>query len=201
MKIVDLSTEEERRRTIFRILGFASAAVLVITGLYGLIASVVQGTDIVGRTLVEIEFPPISVFPLFYSKPVTWMVAAVVTGWFSAVELGKRQLLRIPGPLLAFMKYFAFLVAVMGFYEVLFNFTLWSALISYNSITFSLRVVNIDSIINPFPNPDSPWSIVFATKIFTVITVMCAYSFYVFHRTEQARRPVRDEGKARGGAQ
>jgi hypothetical protein len=200
MKIVDLSTEEERRRTIFRVLGLASAAVLIITGLYGLIASVIQGTDIVGRTLVEIEFPPISVFPLFYSKPVTWMVAAVITGWFSAIELGKKQVPRIPSPLLGFMKYFAFFVAAMAFYEVLFNFTLWSALISYNSITLSLRVVNIDSIVNPFPNPDSPWSIVFATKIFTVIMVMCAYSFYVFHRAERAKRPVQDERTAQGGA-
>lgn len=196
MKIIDLSTEEERGRTLFRILALASATVLAITGLYGLIASIVQGVDVVGQTLVEIEFPPPSVFPVFYSKPITWMVAAVITGWFSAIELGKRYLVRTPLALLGFLKYFAFFVAAMGFYEILFNFTLWSGLIAHDSLILSLDNMNPDTIQNPFPNPETPWNIVFATKMFTVITLMCAYSFYAFHRAERAKGLRRAEGTA-----
>jgi hypothetical protein len=69
----------------------------------------------------------------------------------------------------------------MATYEVLFNFTLWGGLIASDSI---LGELNVDIIKNTFPNPETPWNIVFATKLFTVLTIISAYSFYYLQRIE-----------------
>lgn len=188
MKLIDLSSDEQRRRTVFRVLGVAALGVVVATSLYGLVATIIQGVDVVGQTLVEIEFPPISAFPLFYSKPVTWLSAAILVLWFCVLELGKERIARIQPLTRSFLKFLAFFVAGMAFYEVLFNFTLWSGLIAKGAIVGEL---NPDVMINPFPNPKTPWSIVFATKMFTVLTIVSAYSFYYLQRLEALPGPRR----------
>ncbi|MFQ6135068.1 MAG: hypothetical protein ACE5KU_04565, partial [Nitrososphaerales archaeon] len=71
MKIIDLSTDREKVRTFFRLVGLFSLFVIISTSAYGVLASIIQGVNVVGETLVTFEVPPISAFPLFYSKPIT----------------------------------------------------------------------------------------------------------------------------------
>lgn len=181
MRVIDRSTEEEKRRTFFKVLGLASLLVIATTGVYGVVAAVVDGVEVVGETLVTTEFPPISAFPLFYSKPVTWLAAAIIALMFSVLELGKARIARLSGSARGFLKFFAFFVAAMASYEVLFNFTLWSGLIARDAI---LGQLNPDIIPNPFPNPRTPWNIVFATKMFTVLVIISSYAFYFLQRLE-----------------
>lgn len=183
MKVIDLSTDEEKKRTFFKVLGLASLAVIAATGLYGIAAAVLEGVEVVGETLVTIEFPPISAFPLFYSKPVTWLAAAIVALWFSVLELGKTRITRFSGFTRSILRFFAFFVAAMAAYEVLFNFTLWSGLIARDAI---LGQLNVDIIRNTYPNPKTPWNIVFATKMFAVLTIISSYAFYFLQRLEPA---------------
>jgi hypothetical protein len=181
MKVIDLSSDEEKVKTFFRLVSLGSLALIISTTIYGLLAAALQGINVVGETLVTFEFPPISVFPLFYSKPVTWLAAAILALYFSTLELSIERVSGWPKPLRDFLKFCAFFVGAMAFYEVLFNFTLWSGLIAHDAIIGEL---NIDVIKNPFPNPRSPWNIVFATKLFTVIMVNSVYSFYYLQRIE-----------------
>jgi hypothetical protein len=181
MKIVDLSTHEEKVRTFFRLVGLGSLFIIVATTVYGVLAAVIQGGNVVGETLVTFEFPPISIFPLFYSKPITWLSASILALYFSVLELNIDRVSSWRKPSRDLLKFVAFFVGAMALYEMLFNFTLWSGLIARDAIIGEL---NVDLIRNPFPNPRTPWNIVFATKLFTVITIIATYSFYYLLRIE-----------------
>ena len=188
MKMIDLSTEEEKIRTFYKLISLISLLVISITSAYGILATIIQGGNVVGEILVTLEVPPISVFPLFYSKPITWLSASILALFFSSLELGKDKVIQWSKPRRNFLRFLAFFVAAMAAYEVLFNFTLWSGLIARDSIIGEL---NVDIIKNTFPNPNTPWNIVFATKLFTVLTIISAYAFFYLQRIESiiSQRP------------
>ncbi|MDP6640896.1 MAG: hypothetical protein QF381_00430 [Nitrososphaerales archaeon] len=181
MKIINLSNEEEKIRTFFKLISLASLVVIISTSMYGILGTLIQGGNVVGEVLVTLEVPPIEVFPLFYSKPITWLSAAILALYFSSLELGKDMVIQWRKFHRDILKFFAFFVCAMATYEVLFNFTLWGGLIASDSI---LGELNVDLIKNTFPNPETPWNIVFATKLFTVLTIISAYSFYYLQRIE-----------------
>ena len=188
MKIIDLSTEEEKIRTFYKLISLISLLIISITSAYGILATIIQGGNVVGEILVTLEVPPISVFPLFYSKPITWLSASILALFFSSLEMGKDKVIQWSKPRRNFLRFLAFFVAAMAAYEVLFNFTLWSGLIARDSIIGEL---NVDIIKNTFPNPNTPWNIVFATKLFTVLTIISAYAFVYLQRIESiiSQRP------------
>ena len=181
MNIIDLSTEEEKIRTFYKLISLVSLVIIISTSVYGILATLIQGGNVVGEILVTLEVPPIDVFPLFYSKPITWLSAAILALFFSSLELGKDRIMQWHKPRRDILRFIAFFVGAMAVYEVLFNFTLWSGLIARDSIIGEL---NVDLIKNTFPNPETPWNIVFATKLFTVLAIISAYSFYYLQRIE-----------------
>ena len=181
MKIIDLSNEEEKIRTFFKLISLVSLVIIISTSIYGVLGTLIQGGNVVGEVLVTLEVPPIEVFPLFYSKPITWLSAAILALFFASLELEKDRVMQWQKFHRDIIKFFAFFVCAMATYEVLFNFTLWGGLIASDSI---LGELNVDIIKNTFPNPETPWNIVFATKLFTVLTIISAYSFYYLQRIE-----------------
>jgi len=181
MKIIDLSTEEEKIRTFFRLILLVSSVIIISTSIYGILGTLIQGSNVVGEILVTLEVPPIDVFPLFYSKPITWLSAAILALYFSSLELGKDRIIKWQKNRINILKFFVFFIGAMAAYEVLFNFTLWSGLIARDAILGELEV---DIIKNTFPNPETPWNIVFATKLFTVLTIISIYSFYYLERIQ-----------------
>ena len=169
-------------KTFYRIVVIICSSIIIVTLSYGIIAALTQGIEVVGLTLVTIEFPPMNIFPLFYSKPVTWFAAAFLVFWYCSLELNMEKIKSIPKPIRDFLKFLAFFIGSMAIYEVLFNFTFWSGQMAADAIRLQL---NPDIIVNPFPNPESPWSIVFATKLFTILTIISFYSFYFLQKIEK----------------
>ena len=167
-----------------------SAGTIVVLGSYAAFVGLYFGYDVVGETLVNlptgtpIEFPSPEYFPI-YAKPVTWLYVAVIGFWFSFLEVYKARLGRIPTGAFSIVKVFAFLIAAISAYEIFYNFTVWGSLMTYQAITGTL---NPDKIFNPYPNPQTPWNLVFATKFFSSIFVVSLYSFFFIQRMERERR-------------
>ena len=144
--------------------------------------SVFNGIDVVGQTFVDVEFPPINVFPLFYVKPITWLNLTIVLQVYSTLQLAKDRVAKLSRFKRNLVKFISFIAASLSEYEVLFNFTLWSGLIASDAIRGQL---NPDLIINPFLNPMLHWNIVFATKLYLVATIVCTYIFYLVNKVER----------------
>jgi hypothetical protein len=171
-----------KNRALYKMIAWISLLIIVVTVSYGLIASIIQGVEVVGQTFVEIEFPPIHIFPFFYAKPISWLFLAIVLQVFSVLELYKEKLARISQFKINILKVVLFIIISLSLYEVLFNFTLWGGLMSADAL---LGKLNPDVIINPFPNPEIPWNIVFATKLYLSGLITSGYFFYFISKIER----------------
>ncbi len=180
-KFIDLSTKEEKVRSLYRVVGYTSLVIFIITGMYGLVASVIQGSEVVGLAYVTTEFPSPEV-SIFFAKPITWLFASGLVLFYCTLEINKKLILtRFPPAVLGATKLLAFLVFGISLYETYFNFTLWGGFIAADAI---LGKLNPDLITNPFPNPETPWSVVFATKIFVLLTILAGYYLYFLGKHE-----------------
>ena len=136
------------------------------------------GIKVVGETFVNLEFPPPTISPI-YAKPITWFMASLIVFWFSFLELNRETILKFSKLSRQLFMLITFFIGAMALYEVLFNFTLWGSLMGASKI---LGELNPDILINPFPNPEIPWNLVFATKIYLSLTIISFYTFYFLSR-------------------
>lgn len=176
------SFKKDKAETMHKVLAMFSLCVILVTVSYGVIMSIFKGVEVVGQTFVDVEFPPIHIFPIFYMKPISWLNLAIILLTYSGLELTEKKIVRSSMFQKSLIKGISFVVASFAVYEVLFNFTLWSGLIASDAL---LGRLNPDIIVNPFPNPQIPWNIVFATKIYLSITIVGAYIFYFVSRIER----------------
>jgi len=159
-----------------------SLSIVIVTTVYGVAMSLLQGIEVVGQTFVDVEFPPIHVFPFFYMKPISWLFAAILCLAYCTLELKKEAISRHSHFVKSLAKIIVFMTGTLASYEVLFNFTLWSGLIAADA---TLGHLNPDLMINPFPNPKIPWNIVFATKIYLATTIVSLYSFIFLNNLDR----------------
>jgi hypothetical protein len=176
--------EEPRRRSrsskadlytnIYRVVCLACTAIILTISSYGIVASVAGHIDIVGATLVNVEIPSTSLSPIT-AKPVSILVAAALGLTFSGLELARPAVMRFTKTRISILLGLTFVTGALVAYEVLYNFTIWAAELTLNSLLGSL---NPDIIVNQFPNPNDPWNLVFATKITEVGFACAVYIFY-----------------------
>ena len=192
MKIIDTSSDEEKTKSMFRIVALISLAMVVFLVLFTIVVSVITGENIIGEPLVNLpnkrpfEFPQPEIFPI-YAKPVTWLYVASIAFWFSFLEIVKNRVMQLSGFMLSLFKLITFVGTLLCAYEILYNFSIWSALMSYQATTGD---INPDVLVNINPNPQYPWNIVFATKIFTVFTAISLYAFIFLTRITSHRERI-----------
>src|SRR5207247_24236 len=96
-------------------------------GYYGILA-LGNPPSVIGEQFVLAEFPPTSISPWFFAKPITWFSYASFLYWAFGLESQRSHFLRFSER----TRRFLFVVtAVIGFgalSEIFFNFILWSAL-------------------------------------------------------------------------
>jgi len=183
--LTDFSNEENKIKSAYKIICIVSAIIIITTIIYGTAVAIIQGVDVVGETFVTVEFPPPELVPIFYAKPVTWLSASIIAFWFSLFELQKKRILGLSKFIRQICIFIAFFIAVMAFYEVLFNFTIWGALMAKESIVGEL---DPDILLNKWPNPEIPWNLVFATKLFLVLTIVAIYTFYFLSKIDSIKQ-------------
>ncbi len=183
LKIVDLSSEEERSRSVHRVIAAVSLSVIVLIVIYAVVASLTQGTQVIGSNLVNVEIPPANVSPLYF-KPITILYIAAALLLYSGLELGKVRIRVLSGPVKTFIKAFSFIVAVVFFFELCYNFVFWSGQIAAESIRGTL---NPDLIVNPFPSLVYQINVVFAARLFTIFFIAGLYVFYFMTKLEAGK--------------
>ncbi|MDG7000844.1 MAG: hypothetical protein JRN15_17255 [Nitrososphaerota archaeon] len=170
----------DKHIAIHRAVVLISLSVILIISAYGVVATVLGHINVVGETLVDVEIPPPQIFPL-YAKPVSFLMGAALALTYSGFELAKPRMLGFTKTQISFLKLIAFVGMALAAYEVFYNFAIWTAQIATNSLLGSL---NPDVLINQFPNPKTPWNLVFATKLTTTLLAIGLYTFYVVRQVE-----------------
>lgn len=176
----NVKTESRGNQNLLLIMSILSGGMSLLVLIFGFITN---DGGVLGTSLVQGEFPPTEYFPI-YLKPITWFYGAILVFCYSIIQLMKTKIIALPRPLITFIKVVAFATFGVAIYEIFFNFTLWSALMSQGAISGNL---NPDVLFNPFPNADSVFvmNLVFATKIYTLLGLVSGYIFYFLNSIEK----------------
>ncbi len=147
--------------------GIAAASFILYYGL-----QVPLGAKIdLGAQFVLTEWPSPTFFPFFYAKPITWFSYFAFLYWTFGLESQKPHLLRL------------------AFYEIFFNFALWSAFMDVSGVLSSTCTgpnCSIDALANRFPATlTNPINLVFATKVVTTVFGLSIYSLWFLNRLER----------------
>lgn len=135
------------------------------------------GKVVIGEVLVNTEFP----FP-GVAKLVTYLMIVSVVGWYCVVKLGGDKVSNIPKWAKAILQLVVLCIAIVSLYEFVYNFIVWNSLITVDAIR---GVFKFDEITVNYPKPDTPWNLVFATKMSLAAFLIAAHGFYTMSKPEK----------------
>jgi hypothetical protein len=159
---------------IFYICGFIMVSSLIFGVYITMIEWMKNGTYVMGEA-IQNTFIPFENF----SRVSTWIFFSTIIGWYCVTRIGWR---RTAGNKIIGWKMASLQIMLLGFtiitlYEVLYNFTVLNAEITAGMIKDNIP--NIDMLSIAYPDPDRPWNLVFATKVFLAAFIICAHAFYL----------------------
>jgi hypothetical protein len=173
--------DELRTRRIFLGVFYFCAFVMAAITFYAIYVSLNEylqsGKVIIGEVLVETEFPVKGL-----AKLVTYLMIVSVIGWYCVVRLGGENVKSIPKWLKSILQLIVLAIAIVALYEFVYNFIIWNSLITADAIN---GVINFDDKNVPYPNPKTPWNLVFATKMSLAAFLISAHGFYTMSKPEK----------------
>lgn len=180
MHYQNLEKEEIRTRRLFLAIFYFCAVSMAAITFYALYVSVEQylssGRVVIGEVLVNTDFPVHGL-----AKLVTYLMIVTVVGWYCVTKLGGEKVKDIPKPVKSILQLIVLSIAVVSLYEFIYNALLWNSLITADVIKGTIR---IDKINVPYPNPNTPWNLVFATKMSLAALLISSHGFYIMSKNK-----------------
>lgn len=179
------SVEKDQRleRKIYLGVFYFCAAVMATITFYSLYVTLNEymqtGRVVIGEVLVETEFPLPGL-----AKLVTYLMIVSVVGWYCVVKLGGEAVSSIPKWLKAVLQLIVLVIAIVALYEFVYNFIVWNSLITADAIE---GVLDFDGIEVSYPNPKTPWNLVFATKMSLAAFLISAHGFYTMSKPKKEK--------------
>lgn len=182
MHYSSIAKDSTSSRKIYLVVFYFSAVIMSAITMYALYASLIEylstGKTVIGDVLVTTEFPVKGL-----SKLVTYLMIVSVLAWYCVTKLGGDKVKDVKPSVKAVLQLIVLVIAVVSLYEFVYNFVVWSSLITVDAMQ---GVINLDAINVPYPNPKVPWNLVFATKMSLAAFLISAHGFYIMTRK---RRP------------
>jgi hypothetical protein len=177
--------DEQRIMRVYKIIFYICAAVMILITAYALAEStreyLATGKVVIGEVLVNTEFPMKGL-----AKLVSYLMIVSVVGWFCVMKLGHKKTENTSHTVRSILRLVALGIAVITFYEFIYNFVVWNALMTASAIE---GIINPDMLKIEYPSQNTPWNLVFATKMFLAAFVISAHAFYVLSRPESKVLP------------
>jgi hypothetical protein len=165
-------------KSVYLIVFYISTITMAAITFYALYQSMIEysstGKIVIGEILVKTEFPFKGL-----SKLVTYLMIVSVISWYCVTKLGGNKVKEISPALRALLQLIVLAIVVLSLYEFVYNFVVWSSLITINALGGS---INLDSISIAYPNPQTPWNLVFATKMSLAAFLISAHGFYIISK-------------------
>jgi hypothetical protein len=176
-----LEKDDKRTRKIFLGVFYFSAMVMAAITFYAIFVSLEEyqktGRVIIGEVLVDTEFPFKGL-----AKLITYLMIVSVVSWYCVVRLGGDRVKGIPKWIKSILQLIVLIIAIVALYEFVYNFAVWNSLITADAIK---GVLDFDDKSVPYPNPQTPWNLVFATKMSLAAFLIAAHGFYVMSKPEK----------------
>ena len=166
---------------IFYVCGFLMASITA----YGIYAMLDEwdknGIYVMGEVLVNTHVP----FDNF-AKLTTWLFFSSIIGWYCCSRIGWKRTAgnKIKKGRMALLQLMLLGFTIICLYEVLWNFSVLTAQITAGIVNG--QVPDIDRLTVAYPDPDRPWNLIFATKMFLAGFIISAHAFYLSTRPRKS---------------
>ncbi len=159
---------------IFYVCGFIMVSSLVFGVYVTMIEWIENGTYVMGEAIHNTTIP----FENF-ARVTTWIFFSTIIGWYCVTRIGWRRTAgnKIVGTKMALLQLMLLGLSIIALYEVLYNFTVLNAQITAGIIDG--QVPDIDRLSVAYPDPNRPWNLIFATKIFLAGFIISTHAFYL----------------------
>ena len=159
---------------IFYICGLIMTSSLVFGVYVTMIEWMENGTYVMGEAIHNTTIP----FENF-ARVTTWIFFSTIIGWYCVTRIGWKRTAgdKIIGAKMALLQLMLLGFSIISLYEVLYNFTVLNAQMTAGVING--MVPDIDRLAVAYPDPDRPWNLVFATKVFLASFIITAHGFYL----------------------
>lgn len=164
---------------VFYFCAFVMAAITLYSIYVSLNEYMHTGRVVIGEVLVETEWPVNGV-----AKLVTYLMITSVVGWYCVVKLGGDAVTDIPKWLKSVLQLIVLVIAIVALYEFVYNFIVWNSLITADAIQ---GVLDFDNLNVEYPNPKTPWNLVFATKMSLAAFLISAHGFYTMSKPRKEK--------------
>ncbi|CUR52841.1 conserved membrane protein of unknown function [Nitrosotalea devaniterrae] len=175
--------ENDPSYRIFLYVFYASAFIMCSITIFGFYAMIqewsTKGTYVMGEVLVKTEFPT----PHF-AKLLTWLFFTSIVSWYCVSRLGWKRTVTVSKWKLTMVQLMLLGLAIITLYETIYNFILLSSQITAGMINGVTP--DIDSLTVAYPDPNRPWNLIFATKMFLAAFLISAHAFYLSTRPRKS---------------
>jgi hypothetical protein len=189
MRHSNSQAEELRTRNVFIIAFYISALMMLSICFFALYVSAGEylrtGRLVIGEVLVNKEFP-IHGFP----KLVTYLMIMSIISWFCVTKLAGDKVKTIPESIKSLLQLIVIAIAVIALYEFVYNSILWNSFLTDEVIRGEFKS---ESISVPYPNPETPWNLVFATKMTLAAFLISAHAFYMISKSKKQTQSLAGE--------
>ena len=178
----------DKQYRVFLYVFYASAIIMTSILVYGVYAMMSEWSEtgyyVMGEVLVQTQIP----FENFANLS-TWLFFSIVVGWYCVTRIGWKRTTGLKSYRMALLQLMLLGFAVICLYEVLWSFTVLNAEIGAQMIIDG-TVPDIDKLAIHYPDPDRPWNLIFATKIFLGGFLISAHGFYLSTRPRKTQEEL-----------
>ena len=168
--------ESEPGYRIFLYVFYACAFIMASVAFFGIYSMnqewATKGTYVMGEVLVKTEFPT-----SHFAKLITWLFFSSLIGWYCVSRIGWKKAVKISAWKLTLVQLMLVGFTVICLYETIYNFILLGSQITAGIVNG--KVPDIDSLTVAYPDPNRPWNLIFATKIFLAAFLISAHALYL----------------------
>ena len=177
--------ENDRGYKVFLYVFYLSAFIMVAITAYGAYAMYMEWREDGGYVMGEILNTTVIPFENF-ARLSTWLFFSIVIGWYCVSRIGWKKTIgeKIPGVRMPLLQMMLLGFAIICLYEVLWNFMVLSAQVAAGLADGGMP--DIDTLKVGYPDPDRPWNLIFATKIFLAGFLISAHAFYLSTRPRKS---------------
>ena len=157
---------------------YACAVIMVSSLVFGVYVTMIEwlqnGIYVMGETIHNTTIP----FENF-ARVSTWIFFSTIIGWYCVSRIGWRRTAenKVSSTKMSLLQLMLLGFSIITLYEVLYNFTVLNAQITAGIVNG--MVPDIDKLSVAYPDPQRPWNLIFATKVFLAAFIISTHAFYL----------------------
>ncbi len=173
--------ETDRAYKVYLYIFYVCAVIMASITAFGVYAMLEEleknGMYVMGEVLNTTMIP----FENF-ARLSTWLFFSTIIGWYCVSRIGWKKTTgnKIVGWRMSLLQLMLLGFTIICFYEVLWNFSVLTAHVTAELVNGNMP--DIDRLSTGFADPDRPWNLIFATKIFLAATIISGHAFYLSTR-------------------